>query len=79
MFKIRRYKNSDHDEVWSLHNLALKKVGAHPGNGPWDDDLHHISSVYINRGGEFLVSPTKIRSKILPQKRLHENRSRPIW
>jgi GNAT superfamily N-acetyltransferase len=30
-------------------------VGAHAGNGPWDNDLHHIGDVYLNSRGEFLV------------------------
>jgi len=52
---IRRYRDADHDDVWALHNLALHDVGAHAGNGPWDDDLHHIAPVYLDAGGEFLV------------------------
>lgn len=55
VFEIRRYRLSDHDAVWELHNLALNQVGAHAGNGPWDDDLHHIETVYLQDGGEFLV------------------------
>ena len=54
--KIRRYGESDHDEVWSLHNVALQEIsGAHAGNGPWDDDLHHIKETYLDGGGEFVV------------------------
>ena len=52
---IRRYKPSDHDAVWRLHNEALHDVGAHLGNGVWDDDLHEIEAVYLRDGGEFLV------------------------
>jgi len=52
---IRRYRDADHDAVWELHNLALRLVGAHAGNGPWDDDLHHVREVYLEAGGEFLV------------------------
>ena len=52
---IRRYEEADHDAVWEVHNLALDQVGAHVGNGPWDDDLHRIEDVYLRRGGEFLV------------------------
>ena len=55
MFNVRRYEPSDHDAVWELHNLALHQVGAHAGNGKWDDDLHDIDAVYIDDGGEFLV------------------------
>jgi GNAT superfamily N-acetyltransferase len=54
-FEIRRYRPSDHDAVWALHNLALNQVNAHGGNGPWDDDLHQVEHVYLLDGGEFLV------------------------
>ena len=52
---IRRYREADHDAVFALHNLALDQVGAHAGNGPWDDDLHHVRELYLDAGGEFLV------------------------
>ncbi len=52
---IRRYKPSDFDQVWDLHKLALKESGFDFGIGPWDDDIQDIESLYINRGGEFLV------------------------
>jgi ribosomal protein S18 acetylase RimI-like enzyme len=52
---IRRYREADHDAVFALHNLALNQVGAHAGNGPWDDDLHHVREVYLDAGGDFLV------------------------
>jgi len=52
---IRRYRDADHDAVWDLHNTALNAVDAHGGNGPWDDDLHHVREVYLDAGGEFLV------------------------
>lgn len=52
---IRRYEPDDHEAVWTLHNEALNDVGAHLGNGPWDDDLHEIETVYFENGGEFLV------------------------
>lgn len=53
--RIRRYQHADHDAVWNLHNLALREVGAHAGNGPWDDDLHEIHRIYLEDRGEFLV------------------------
>ena len=53
--RIRRYRDQDHDAVWALHNLALHDTGAHAGNGPWDEDLHQITAVYIADRGEFLV------------------------
>ena len=55
MLQIRRYGPEDHDAIWNLHNVALWQVGAHAGNGPWDDDLHNIEEAYLNKGGEFLV------------------------
>ena len=38
-----------------MHDLALRAVGAHAGEGPWDDDLGRIEEVYLRAGGEFLV------------------------
>jgi len=55
MMQVRRYRASDHDAVWDLHNIALNEVGAHAGNGPWDDDLHRIEAEYLDAGGEFYV------------------------
>jgi ribosomal protein S18 acetylase RimI-like enzyme len=52
---VRRYREGDHDAVWALHNVALHHVGAHVGNGPWDDDLHRVAETYLEGGGEFLV------------------------
>ena len=53
--QIRRYRCGDRGAVWRLHNLALRQVDAHPGNGQWDQDLHHIEAEYLAAGGEFLV------------------------
>jgi hypothetical protein len=36
---IRRYRSSDRRAVWELHNVALRQIRAHPGNGQWDRDL----------------------------------------
>ncbi len=52
---IRRYLVADRDDVWQLHNLALAHVGANAGNGPWDEDLRAIDTVYLSNSGEFLV------------------------
>lgn len=52
---IRRYQSADRQAVWELHNLALLDVGAHGGNGPWDEDLHQIEEAYLAHRGEFLV------------------------
>ncbi|MBX8637253.1 MAG: GNAT family N-acetyltransferase [Thermoplasmata archaeon] len=55
MFQIRRYRQTDFDAVWDLHNEALLSIGAHLGNGPWDEDLRNIEKTYLETGGEFLV------------------------
>lgn len=55
MLEIRRYQSGDQSSVWELHNIALEAVGAHAGNGPWDDDLNQIEAVYLANRGEFLV------------------------
>ncbi|MGE7828240.1 hypothetical protein [Paenibacillus sp. NPDC093718] len=52
---IRRYKTSDHDSVWELHNIGLTQTGTNLGNGNWDDDLHNVEHVYLHNAGEFLV------------------------
>jgi len=53
--RIRRYEPRDRHAVRRLHDDALNEVGAHLGSGPWDDDLDEIESVYLDKGGEFLV------------------------
>ena len=52
---IRRYEPRDKRDVRRLHDDALNEVGAHLGDGPWDDDLDEIESVYLDQDGEFLV------------------------
>lgn len=52
---IRRYLPQDRESIEALHVLALQRVGAYVGNGPWDDDLRNVQAVYLNNGGEFLV------------------------
>jgi ribosomal protein S18 acetylase RimI-like enzyme len=53
---IRRYRDADCNDVWNLHNISLHDIGAHAGNGAWDDDLHHIEEIYLVSGGDFLVA-----------------------
>lgn len=55
MLLIRQYQSHDREAVWALHNRALLAIGAHAGNGAWDDDLHHIETAYLSSSGEFLV------------------------
>jgi len=52
---VRRYDPADRAAVRRLHDEALDDVGAHLGSGGWDSDLDDIESVYLERGGEFLV------------------------
>ena len=53
--RIRRYREGDREAVRLLHDEALYEVGAHLGEGPWDEDLDRIESEYLHDGGEFLV------------------------
>lgn len=71
--EIRRYQEADHDAVWDLHNLALHRVGAHAGNGPWDDDLHRIDEVYLGARGEFLVGVLAGRIVAMGALRRHDD------
>jgi ribosomal protein S18 acetylase RimI-like enzyme len=52
---IRGYQAKYQEQVWNLHNVALSDVGTHPGNGPWDDDLKNIETVYLEDNGDFLL------------------------
>jgi ribosomal protein S18 acetylase RimI-like enzyme len=52
---IRRYQAKHQEQVWNLHNAALHDVGAHLGNGPWDEDLKNIETQYLKNNGDFLV------------------------
>lgn len=54
-FVLRRYRATDGDAIWALHNLALAGTGAHLGDGAWDDDLRRVEAAYLEAGGEFLV------------------------
>lgn len=54
--RIRRYRWSDLDAVWSLHQMGLAQVGVVPGDGVYyDDDFPRITEVYLRAGGDFLV------------------------
>jgi ribosomal protein S18 acetylase RimI-like enzyme len=52
---FRRFAPADQAAVCELHKLALEDAGIHLGNGPWDEDLLQVQSVYLSAGGEFLV------------------------
>ncbi len=50
---FRRYRPDDHDAVWAVFAHCTSQLGFH--SGPWDNDMHHIPSVYLQSGGEFIV------------------------
>lgn len=54
--RIRRYRWSDLDGVYALHQICLAQVGIVPGDGVYyDDDFPRIHEVYLSCGGEFLI------------------------
>ncbi|MFC0865302.1 GNAT family N-acetyltransferase [Sphaerimonospora cavernae] len=54
--RIRRYRWSDLDAVWALHQIGLAQVGLMPGDGVYyDDDFPRITEIYLADRGEFLV------------------------
>jgi hypothetical protein len=50
---FRRYKDADHDDVWSVFADCTEQLGFQ--TGPWDDDFHAIPSDYLEPGDEFIV------------------------
>ncbi|MEW9530098.1 GNAT family N-acetyltransferase [Microbispora sp. NPDC049125] len=58
--RVRRYRWSDLDAVWSLHQLGLAQVGLAPGDGVYyDDDFPRITEIYLADRGEFLVGEVR--------------------
>lgn len=53
---VRRYRPSDAEQVWTVHELAFR---ASPlefvENAPPDEDITEISERYLDADGEFLV------------------------
>jgi hypothetical protein len=56
--QLRRYRDSDHDEVVRLHHLELEPFGADAGPGPWDDDLEDTRVITSNAEISSLASRT---------------------
>lgn len=54
MINIRRYRSSDFDAVWALHEKVLKEAGAWLEDESLNEDLKDIESNYL-KDGEFLV------------------------
>lgn len=53
--ELRPYRQSDHEQVASLHELSPREAGDHQGDGQLDDDLRDIAAAYTADGGEFWV------------------------
>ncbi|WP_158301927.1 GNAT family N-acetyltransferase [Paenibacillus mesophilus] len=53
--ELRPYRQSDHEQVVSLHELSPRDAGDHQGAGQPDDDLRDIAAAYTADGGEFWV------------------------
>jgi GNAT superfamily N-acetyltransferase len=52
---IRRYQDTDFNEMMQLHRQVLQKENVYRGTGVWEDDLLHIDEHYFNRQGYFIV------------------------
>src|SRR3954447_17795665 len=54
--RVRQYRWSDLDAVWTLHQIGLAQVGLLPGDGVYyDDDFPRISEIYLADRGDFLI------------------------
>lgn len=54
--EIRRYRPSDADRVWAVHERALRASAvAFVDDASIDEDLTRISDCYLDADGEFLV------------------------
>ncbi len=53
--EIRRYRDSDRDDVWSLHRNAIEQIEALDAGDDFYADLHDIPTAYFAPGGEYLV------------------------
>lgn len=57
--RLRRYRWSDLESVWALHQICLAQVGLAPGDGVYyEDDFPKIHEIYLADRGEFLVGET---------------------
>ena len=60
--RIRRYRWSDLDGIYALHQICLAQVGILPGDGVYyDDDFPRIHELYLTCGGDFLVGEVGTR------------------
>ena len=59
--EIRRYRDSDRDDVWSLHRNAIEQIEALDAGDDYYADLHDIATAYLEPAGEFLVGRVEWR------------------
>jgi len=52
---IRKYQDSDKDEVFKLHVRALKNENAYMYTDKWEKDFEDIEGIYLNNKGAFLI------------------------
>lgn len=55
MFQIRQFKAADAEEVWSIHEQALRASGLEFIEDAAHEDFTKIPERYLESGGEFLV------------------------
>lgn len=55
MLTIRRYQQSDHDDVWNLYLMGQHDLTAYIEDETWHLDMRTIEQSYLEDGGEFLV------------------------
>lgn len=53
--ELRLYRQTDHEQVMKLRELALEVAGDYKGDGRRDDDLRDIEAAYFADGGEFWI------------------------
>lgn len=53
--KIRRYENSDFEQMMNLHREVLLRENVYRGAGVWEDDLLNIPENYFMSKGDFIV------------------------
>ena len=52
---LRKFQPTDAEQVFALHEKALRATGAFTNRGPWDQDLANIEKIYVQPGGCFYV------------------------
>ena len=56
ILNVRSYSKQDSlDDIFDLHDDALKAIGCIPLDRKWNDDLNDINANYIENSGDFLI------------------------